>query len=156
MKYLLKAIKDEFDSADGATLRGVVGDTGLYYDQAPQGTSFPYITFHIISMIPERSIMTGGQRITNNILLQFSIWSDSRSASEVSDIYGYLDSLYDRSTPTIQGFESIVFIREMTHNPFYVDKVWNLATDYRWLAQRASGYGEGGYGEGGYGEGGFG
>ena len=156
MKYLLKAIKDHFDSAGGASLRAIVGDSGLYYDQAPQGTSMPYVTCHIISYIPERSIMPGGQRVTNNILLQFSVWSDSRSVSEVSNIYGYLDSLFDRASLTIDGFEHIVFIRETAHAPFYYDNAWNLAVDYRWLAQRAGGYGEGGYGEGGYGEGGFG
>jgi len=59
----------------GAT---VSGSNGFYYEEAPEGVSFPYIVYHLVDNLNER-IAVGAH--TDNFIIQFNIFDKRISTS---------------------------------------------------------------------------
>ena len=132
-KNILKAIGDLYDGAGGASLRALVN--ALHYDQAPQSSSLPYIVFHIINMSPGRTF--SASELREDMLLQFSIFDETRNVDAVWNIYDALDALYDEATITVTGYTSIAILRESVVSPVWLDKTWQMSADYRWEIQKS-------------------
>lgn len=79
----------------------------MYLDQAPGKPTFPYVVFFIVSSVPEKTFTED----LSETLIQFSIYSSSSSATEVSAIYAALKTLYDECSLTITG-SSLVWMKE--------------------------------------------
>lgn len=87
MNNLLTAIKGKFA---GSALSTVVGGR-IYLDQAPDGTVFPYVVFFIVADTPEKTFSEDFE----NVLIQFSLFSSSPGAAEITTMYANLKTLFD-------------------------------------------------------------
>jgi hypothetical protein len=147
MLELLKAIKTAY-SAD-ASLSGAT--TGIYFSQAPQNATMPYIVVHGIAMTPKRYLT---DELEEDARIQFSIWSDNSGVAQIGTIYEYLNICFDEADIDIDDYTNIRLEREMTTPPMRVDETWHMAVDFRWLVAHSNvggtGYNEGGYNEGEY------
>lgn len=103
MSALLTAI---FGKTAGSALSTTVGGR-IYLDQAPAGTEFPYVVFFIVSATPDRTFT---ERYTDT-LIQFSLFSSSESAVEITTMYSNLQSLFDECALTVTG-STLVWMRE--------------------------------------------
>jgi uncharacterized membrane protein (GlpM family) len=90
----------------GSTLSTAIGGR-MYLDQAPDKPTFPYVVFFIVSSVPEKTFTED----MSETLIQFSIYSASSSATEISAIYAALKTLYDECSLTITG-SSLVWMKE--------------------------------------------
>lgn len=103
MNNLLTAI---YGKLAGSTLTTAIGGR-MYLDQAPDKPTFPYVVFFIVSSVPEKTFTED----LSETLIQFSIYSASSSATEISAIYAALKTLYDECSLTITG-SSLVWMKE--------------------------------------------
>ena len=108
---------------------------GLFYDHAPPGTEFPYITYFVVDALPEYSFNTQ----LENVRVQFSVWSyDPDLAAEQSPltvmrIGKTLTELYDDCSLTISGYDLVRMHRVGGGNPVgdpSPDGGWQLPIDY--------------------------
>ena len=95
MKNLLAGIMTKFTAS---TVSGNVGGR-IYFDQAPDGATYPYIVFSIIVGVP---MDTFTEKITDTTI-QFDMFSDSSSVTEISTIYANLRALFDDATLTVSS-----------------------------------------------------
>jgi len=103
MNNLITAITSKLS---GSSLSTDVGGR-IYLDRAPDDCAFPYVVFFVVSGTPERTY-TEHYTIT---LIQFSLFSASPSAVEITGMYNDLVSLYDECTMTITG-STLVWMKE--------------------------------------------
>ena len=93
MNNLLQAIYGKFtDSALSSDVSG-----RIFLDQAPDGAEFPDVVFLIVSGIPDDVFAKKGR----SILIQFSLFSASAGATEITDMYNDLHDLLDDKSLTI-------------------------------------------------------
>jgi len=95
MKNLLTAIYGKFASSALST------DVGgrIYLDRAPDGCEFPYVVYFIVSGVPEKTFTEE----YSNVIIQFSLFSASEGATEITTMYADLKSLFDECALTITG-----------------------------------------------------
>ena len=81
----------------GSALSTAVGGR-VYLDQAPEeGAEYPYVVFFIVSSVPEKTFTEDFE----DTAIQFSLFSASKSAAEITAIYSALDALFDECALTI-------------------------------------------------------
>ena len=105
MNNLLTAIRSK---ATGSTLSTYVGGR-IYLDEIPENVPvvFPYVTFFIVSWNYEKTF----SEIYMRTLIQFSLFSASTGATEITTMYNYLHSLYDECSLTVTG-SRFIWMRE--------------------------------------------
>lgn len=129
MNNLLTAIYGKFA---GSALSTAVGGR-IFLDQAPDNCEFPYIVFFIVSANQEKTFT---ENMTNT-LIQFSLFSASESAVEITGMYANLTALLDECSLTITG-ATLVWMREQNVTTMIEDitvadasqKVKHWAVDY--------------------------
>jgi hypothetical protein len=105
MDELLKAI---ITKISGSALSSAVGGR-IYLDQAPEEKpGLPYIVFFIVTSVPEKTFTENFE----DILIQFSIFSNSQSVAEISAIYDALNTLFDECSFTMTSDTLIRMNRE--------------------------------------------
>ena len=128
MQEPLEAIYARF--AADADLPGAV--TGMWHAEASPKTAFPYITTHVISNTP---LWVFPAKALENLLIQFSIFSNTVADTEVNRLYRYLTACYDNASMTICNHGCVMVKREnavLRRD----DDVWIYSVDFRILAQR--------------------
>jgi len=84
----------------------------IYLDEAPAGAEFPYCVFQIVTASKEKTF-TEEFRDT---LIQFSLFSTSQGATEITTMYKDLIALFDECTltipPTGTVTDTLVWMRE--------------------------------------------
>lgn len=129
MKALSTAI---YGKLSGSALASHIG-TRLYKGRAPEGATYPYIVYMIVSDVPENTFTEN----LESVLIQFSIFSITSGSTEVEDIYTDLKALYDDCTMTITGETLLYMLRE--HATLMVEdhtttsgtvQAWHYAVDY--------------------------
>lgn len=103
MNNLLQALMTKIS---GSALSVDVGGR-IYLDEAPNGAEFPYCVFFIVSGTPDRTFT---EHYTD-ILIQFSLFSASEGATEITTMYADLKSLFDECALTISG-STLVWCKE--------------------------------------------
>lgn len=103
MNALLSAIRTKLAAA---TLYTYVGGR-VFLDNAYQGTIFPYVVYFIVASNPDD---TFNEKIEDT-LIQFSLFSTSDSAAEISTMYGYLQTALDDTALTIAGYTHLWLVR---------------------------------------------
>jgi len=90
---LLTAIFGKFTSSSFSN------DVGgrVFLDEAPTGAEFPYCVYFVVAGTPENAFQKKGKEI----LIQFSLFSSSQSAVEITGMYNDLIALFDECTLTI-------------------------------------------------------
>ena len=104
MDALLAAI---YGKISGSALSADVGGR-VYLDEAPAGCEYPYIVFFIVSGVPDNVFNKYGESVT----IQFSLFSDSAGAAEITDMFNDLTALYDDVQLTVTGYNMIVMERQ--------------------------------------------
>ncbi len=93
MKELFTAI---YNKTSGSLLADDVGGR-IYLDQAQQGAELPYVVFFVVADTPEKTFTEDFE----NILIQFSLFSSSQGATEITTMYAHLKALFDECSLTI-------------------------------------------------------
>jgi hypothetical protein len=93
MNNLLTAIMTRTTGSDLST------DVGgrIYLDRAPDGSEYPYVVFFIIAGTPDKTFT---EHYTDT-LIQFSLFSSSSGALEITTMYKDLKALFDEWTALI-------------------------------------------------------
>ncbi|OPY74915.1 MAG: hypothetical protein A4E65_03692 [Syntrophorhabdus sp. PtaU1.Bin153] len=104
MNNLLSAIMTKCSGTDLSTAVG----GRIYLDEAPDSAEFPYVVFSIVSASPEDTFKDK----LDDVLIQFSIFSTSRGATEITDIHGHLIALFDDAALSITGDTCVWCIRQ--------------------------------------------
>jgi len=93
MKNLLTAI---IAKTNNSALSSDVGGR-IYLDEASEGWQFPYVVFSIVTDTPGGVFSKDGE----DILIQFSLFSTSKSVAEIANMYEDLKALFDDCALTI-------------------------------------------------------
>ena len=115
-----------------STLYSYVGGR-VYLDAAPDGAQFPYVVFFIVSGNPEDTFKDK----IDDTLIQFSLFSASTGAAEITTMYANLKTAMDDAALTVTGDTQIWCIRQnlvtMTEDVIIADAAVRLkhwAVDY--------------------------
>lgn len=98
----------------GSTFGGLIGNR-LYERSAPYGTPFPYCVFFVVSSAFEKTFTEDFK----NVIVQFSIFSESTDETEIDGIYDALSALYDEARLTLS---SGTLLRMMESNLTQMDE----------------------------------
>lgn len=135
MKQLTTAI---FGKLAGSALNTAIGGR-LFKGRAPEATVYPYAVFYLVSDTPADTFTDK----IDNVLVQFSLFSETPSSSEVEDLYTHLKTLYDDCSLTVAGRTVIWMVRENAMlmveddtTPAGAGQVWHYAVDYNIIEQR--------------------
>jgi len=93
MKNLFAAIMTK---TSGSSLSTAVGGR-IYLDEAPAGCEFPYVVFRVVTGGPDNMFNKKGK----DTLIQFSLFSTSKGATEITTMYADLMALFDECVMTI-------------------------------------------------------
>ena len=126
MKTLFEAIYNEY--ADSTLADSL---TALYNTQAPPDATFPYGVFTLVSDVPDWTFTENFE----NCLIQFSLFDDSSSSSDICDYFELLKTTFDFHDLVIGGYTIISFTREVA-NLIKVENVWHYTATYRIVFQK--------------------
>lgn len=90
----------------GSLLSADVGGR-IYLDYAPDYAEYPSVVFFIVAGNPDRTFT---ERYTDT-LIQFSLFSASGGAAEITTMHTHLKALFDECTLTITG-SVLVWMKE--------------------------------------------
>lgn len=88
----------------------------------------PYAVYHLIDNTPDWQF---GPQDYENARVQFNLYSDSNSSTEVEALYTYLKEMFDWCTLVVTGYTSIYMKRvsaSLTRDTTY--NVWDYRVDY--------------------------
>jgi hypothetical protein len=91
----------------GSALSSDVGGR-IFFDEAPDGSEFPYVVFRITSSSPQDTFSDS----IEDTSIEFSLYSISESAAEITAIYADLMALFDWQAITITGGTCIWVVRQ--------------------------------------------
>lgn len=80
----------------------------IYLDEALPGAVYPYVVLSIVSDTPEDTFSA----YLDEIMVQFSLFSVSRGATEITTMYSYLKALFDDAVLTVTGYTHIWMVRQ--------------------------------------------
>jgi hypothetical protein len=102
----------------------------LYKEATPQNTTFPYATYHIITVVPDQTI--GGKNDAEDFVIQFNIYSNNDTSSlEVENIYTALRALFDWKNLVLTNYYCNYFRWDWARQYQDPDRVWTYAVQYR-------------------------
>lgn len=124
MREVEEAIFNRYNS--GGSFHDAV--TKLRFGWAEPKDVLPYAVYHIISNTPDWQF---GDTYYENVRVQFSLFSESNSSTEVEQLYTYLKELYDWCTLVVTGYTCLYMRRvsaSLTRDTTY--NVWQYNVDY--------------------------
>lgn len=80
----------------------------IFLDEAPEGTEYPYVVFRIISGAPQDTFKDA----IEDTIIQFSLYSISEGATEITTMYADLKTLLDWQVFTVSGDTCIWVMRQ--------------------------------------------
>lgn len=135
MTGLLSGIYNKFTELTGGNHNSLYNSVSgkMYLTEAPQGTTYPYIVYHLITGTQNYQFVENFEEV----VIQFDIVSQNSSSTEANTIFGYLMSLYDECTLTVTGYSHIRMDRHYYSLDRYVeDNVWVYVSRYSVLIQK--------------------
>lgn len=134
MQVLLDGIYDKFTGTTGAGSLYMELEGRMHFSEAPQESTYPYGVYHLISDVPEYVFDTS--TVIENTLIQFNLYDDNSSATDINTAYSALITLYDWCSLTMStGYTSIYMQREFSFLTKESD-IWNYMTQYRLVFQK--------------------
>jgi len=112
----------------------VANVTGLYNSYAPPNTSYPYVTMHVIDVVPSYTMRPS--KPLHVLRSQFDIWSSASSEEEVSGIHDHLTSCFDDAVLSVPDYNIIRHDRQplIPWSRNEQEKFWRYTQDYLvWL-----------------------
>lgn len=107
--------------------------SALHNTQAPEDAVFPYITFSLISDVPDWTFTEN----LENCLVQFNLFSNTVDATQICALFELLKTAFDFYDLTIDNYETIYMFREnsiLTR----VENVWQYNVLYRILLGKSN------------------
>jgi hypothetical protein len=92
---------------EGSSLSEDVGGR-IFCDEAPDGTEFPYVVFFNVTKM---QVDTFKDKL-DDVTVQFSLFSISRSLAEITTIYSHLKDLFDWQLIDISGDTCVWVVRQ--------------------------------------------
>lgn len=86
------------------------GVTVPVFDHVPQGTGFPYVTIGEATEVRYDTHDRAGKEAT----LTLHVWSRYAGYKEALEIVGQIDSLLDRTRPTVTGWSVVSVTNDFT------------------------------------------
>ena len=133
MNVLFTGIYTLFNA--GNTFKTAVGGR-LYLTVAPQGATYPYAVYQMLG----RNYDPDFAEEIEDIDIQFSVFSQNRSATEAGTVLGTLLSLYDYCDLTVTGYRHLSMERGFVwpNNDVTVDPpIHGYTIQYQLLLQKA-------------------
>jgi hypothetical protein len=131
MRELQSAIMTKFNEVPHNTFYNAVSGR-LYFTFAPQNTVFPYSTFHIISDVYDYQFIEK----FDNVVIQFSCYSNETSSSEIGYMYNYLKSLFDWCLLTVTDYTFLKMERIYSTVDWIQEELcWQYVVQYRILLE---------------------
>lgn len=132
MKALITGIYNLFNTGTN-TLKTALSSK-LYHAYAPQSTTYPYGTYFIVTSNYDfyfKAPSASGSQ-WEDVTVQMNFFSNNSSASEITDIMGYVESLFDFCSPTVSGYTVSTFEREWKSLDWIPEEmVWMATYQYR-------------------------
>jgi len=139
LKSLLTALYSRFTATSGspATHNSLYTALSghLYNTVAPQKATLPYGVFLLVSGVPEWTFTENME----NCLIQFSLFDDSTSASNICDAYDALTALYDDCQLTISGY-SHLYMQRQSQQLIREEEdpgTWHYIIEYRIMMEKS-------------------
>ena len=138
MKQLWTAIASYYkNSAKAAALKAALTG-GLHNTESPQNVTFPYATFQLVSDIPDH--WASADYFIENCLLQFNIFSKTRSMSQLLTLYDLLEGTFDNivhEDMAVSNYRLIQTVRQNSIMTGRLEGVWQANVTYRLLLEPA-------------------
>ena len=131
MQALFAGLFNKFSGSTGAGSLYVSLGGRLHPIEAPQGSAYPYGVYHLISDVPEYTF----NETIENAIIQFNLFDDDNSATDINTDFTALTTLYDWATIAITGYTSVYMKRELSYLVREFD-VWNYMIQYRLVFQK--------------------
>ncbi|MBA7574394.1 hypothetical protein ES708_16200 [subsurface metagenome] len=112
MQVLFESIWNKYNGSSGlkAATTG-----GMYFTEAPQGSSYPYGVYNLISDVPSWVFGTGSNTTMENCIIQFNLFDDNSSSEDINTAYTALTGLYDWCNDlNTSGYSNIYMKRELS------------------------------------------
>jgi len=133
VRVLFAAIKTKFDAVKVGNFYADMSGR-LYFHEAPQGATYPYCVYQMISDAPEYYF--NSERF-EDFLIQFAIFDNDQSGYDITGYYESLKTMFDDVVLTVSGYTNVIFEREsarLTRDP--EDNVWQYSVDYRVMCEK--------------------
>jgi len=131
MQVLFEGIYEEFTGSTGAGSLYVELGGRLHFTEAPQGQTYPYGVYHLISDVPSWTFDADME----NYLIQFNLYSEKSSSTNINTAFLALTNLYDWCKLDIDGYSHIYMKREMSLLT-RESGIWNYMIQYRAETQK--------------------
>lgn len=107
----------------------------LYKGRAPQEAVRPYAVYNIISNVPDYNFYS----LLETTRIQFDLYSEKESSSEIEDMFTYLKGLFDWCLLSISG-STHVYMKRVLANLFRDpdDDGWHYVVDYEIMTEHVA------------------
>jgi len=136
MKLFYTALMTYFNVAND--FKTAIGGR-LYHAEAPEHVTYPYATFSYIVNTQDDTFSNG----IDDIVIQFSIFSENPSEIEILDAMTHLKALFDDCVLTVSGGTVVAFYRlsdglEHEDGPTSsaAERIWHYHIDYNVIFER--------------------
>ena len=112
MQVLFESIYNKFTGSTGAgSLYALLGGR-MHFTEALQGSAYPYGVYFLISDVPSWTFDADME----NYLIQFNIFDDNSSSTDINTASKALTDLYDWCTDlNTSGYSHVYMKREMSY-----------------------------------------
>lgn len=127
MKELQTAIMTKF--SEGSSFYTGIGGR-LYFKKTPTATStFPYCVYHFVSDVNDYQF----REEFDYVVVQFSIYSEQVSSSEIGDLFTYAKALWDWCTLTVSNYTFLKMERVYASHADWIpeEECWQTVVQYR-------------------------
>jgi hypothetical protein len=131
MKVLFESLYTLFAPAGAKPALHTALAGQMYLTEAPQNTSYPYAVYNMIANDYDWMFTED----LEEFLIQFSIFDDKASATNVTGYFDDLKTLYDWAVPVVTGYQSVWMIREFAEL-LRIDDIWHYIVQYRVLLKK--------------------
>ena len=131
MEVVAEAIYAQYVASTLATTPLI---TGMYNTEAPENAVYPYAVYQLVN--GNTNDGATGPRFTEDILLQFNLFSDNPILKTVGAVIGLwtieaaLKLAYVFAALTVAGYDTLSCVRESTMQT-RVEKIWQINIQYR-------------------------
>ena len=122
MQVLFESIWNKYNGSSG--LKATI--EGMYFTEAPQGQTYPYGVYHLITNVPSWTFDADME----NYIIQFNLFDDDSSSTDINTAFKALTGLYDWCDLDTSGYSNIYMKREISNLTRESD-VWNYFVQYR-------------------------
>ena len=108
----------------------------LYFQQAPQGSTFPYGVFYFNGSTQDE-IMGGSDDNITQVDIQFNLFTKTDDGgADISKLVELLRDCYHWQTLNIDGWRNIKTQQVTILNTVYIDNIWKITIDYELWIQK--------------------